>query len=236
MSLLFGGASSDRVNCGSGASLDDILVGTILAWVYPTNVNMGGKYILAKPFETGATGGLSFQIGVSFNGDLLIKRRKTSGNLLCNSSTGYVTTNTWQFLGGTWNNSGTSTDQHLYRGLLTTNVTECSSYAPGSPNVGGGTNISDASKDLYIGNGSADAATWSNSFVGSIAWVGMWNRQLSLAEILTQQYRPRKTSGCVLFMHLGFNGTGSQIDLSGNGNNGTVTGATLAAHVPISVG
>jgi len=234
MSLLFGGATSDRVNCGSGSTLDDILTGTILAWAYPTDVGTGGKYVLAKPYETGATGGLSFEIGVGSSGDILVKRRRATTNLLASSNGGYVTTNTWQLLGTSWNSSGTATDQRLYRGLLTADATECSSYAPGQ-SAGTGANQSDAAKDLYIGNGSSDAATWTHAFVGSIAWVGVWNRQLTLGEIIAQQYRPRKTSGCVLFMHLGFNGVGTQYDLSGSGNHGTVTGATQASHVPVAM-
>jgi len=38
-------------------------------------------------------------------------------------------------------------------------------------------------------------------------------------------------SGCTTYYELGWASTGTQPDLSGSGNKGTVTGATVAAHV-----
>ena len=60
------------------------------------------------------------------------------------------------------------------------------------------------------------------------------NRRLSLGELKTQQFAPHPVSETVLFVPLGFNGTGTQADWSGNGNNCKVTGATQSADVPIA--
>ena len=49
-----------------------------------------------------------------------------------------------------------------------------------------------------------------------------------MAEIEAQRLYPQRTSGNVMFVLTGENGTSTQWDLSGNGNNGTVTGATPA--------
>jgi len=60
-----------------------------------------------------------------------------------------------------------------------------------------------------------------------------FDRALSLGEIRSLQFHPRVLSGCVLYSHYGFNGTGTQPDWSGKGNSGTVTGATVSNHVPL---
>ena len=75
--------------------------------------------------------------------------------------------------------------------------------------------------------------TDSKAFPGSIALFGLLNRVASQQEIVSLQFNPRVVSGTKVFMPLGWNGTGTQPDLSGNGNSGTVTGATVAAHVPL---
>ena len=59
------------------------------------------------------------------------------------------------------------------------------------------------------------------------------NTDLALAEIQRQQFRPHPLASTLVFCMLGYAGTGTQPDWSGNGNNGTVTGATVADHVPL---
>jgi hypothetical protein len=71
------------------------------------------------------------------------------------------------------------------------------------------------------------------SFVGRGAILALFNRVLLLPEIQAWQYRPRNLSGCVGFWRLGSNGTATQPDFSGNGNSGTVTGATVAEDPPL---
>jgi hypothetical protein len=138
--------------------------------------------------------------------------------------------NKWWFIAADYDVGGASR-HHIYRGDLTTAATECT-YSVNQD--GSGTRASDASWPFVIGN-RRQTGVWAVAYRGDIAWVGLWNRVLTLKEIIEQQFRPHKTSGCVLFTHLGFNGTGTQYDLSGNGNNGTVTGASVADHVPLTL-
>ena len=56
---------------------------------------------------------------------------------------------------------------------------------------------------------------------------------LSLAEITQHWMRSQNHANSKVLMHVGYNGTGTQADWSGHGNSGTVTGATVSAHVPL---
>ena len=93
--------------------------------------------------------------------------------------------------------------------------------------VGSGTYGSDAAEDACIGNKANDGTP----FIGRIAVTLLWNRALTLGELIDQQYNPHATSGCVGYWWL--HGTGTQPDLSGNANTGTVTGCAVADHVPL---
>jgi hypothetical protein len=88
----------------------------------------------------------------------------------------------------------------------------------------------DATYSLEIGN---LTTAGSFSYRGSLAWVGIWNTELTLAQIQALQFRRRVTSGCVGFWELGYNGTGTVPDWSGNANAGTNTSGTVTDHVPL---
>ena len=62
----------------------------------------------------------------------------------------------------------------------------------------------------------------------------MFNKDLSLGEIRLQQWNPHRTVNTVMWVEYGYNGTGTQVDLSGNSDavDGTVTGMTQSDHYP----
>ena len=146
------------------------------------------------------------------------------------AASGTLTLNAWNYVAISYDESA---GPLLYFGNLTTIVAQ-PSYSAG-PVVGSGATSSDAIGNLLIGARSFSQAAGSG-FQGRIAFGGVWNRVLSLGEIKEQQFHPHVTSGCVLFSHLGYAGAVStQPDWSGNGNAGTITGATQAAHVPLGL-
>lgn len=223
MALLFTSGTSDKVDCGSGASLDDLAAGTFLAWVYPTALKADDTIVVKTAQSTGmrnfiAVGSGALRVDIDRATDLVIV-----------SSASVLSTDSWQFVAAVFNTGGADADQKLFHGTLTSLAAETGYQVQ---QVGSGAVVSDAAHNLFIGN--FNSGTF-GAFAGRIAWVAHWNRVLTLAEIRAQQFRPHKTSGCVLFMHLGFNGTGTQPDHSGNFNSGTVTGATVAPHVPLAL-
>lgn len=220
-------ATSGYVNHGSGASLDD-LPGTAIscvAWIYRT-ADGANQQIITKDN--------SFPSGFGF---LVDPELGTEGTLRCNfyratttadsisGSSDVVPLNTWTFVAATY---APGTAPKLFIGSLTSQVAEVSAY--GRQIAGAGAYLSDAAASLYVGN---LQRTTSVDFNGRIARAGVWNRELSLGELQALQHSWVKTAGCVLLTD--YHGTGTQPDLSGSGNNGTVTLATAADHVPLKL-
>lgn len=224
MSLSFPN-SGDMVNVGSASMLDNMSVGTYLVWCFPASITTDCR-MLQKGLA--ASGINLFTIdGVTSSGALLLDIKRATTNLIMRKN-GLVTLNSWQFLGCSYDASKADSDQHLYRGTLNASATEVTAYD--AQQVGSGTVGDNSATDQGIGN---RLPAGGYQFSGKIGFVGIWNRQLSLQELLDQQFRPHVTNGCILFMYLGFNGIGTQPDLSGNLNNGTVTGAAISTYIPL---
>ena len=227
MSLLFTDAGAQIVDCGSAASLDDLTTATALYLVYCTNAapttvrplaaKVGPDYFI--PYILGSGGSNRWQIEIQRATTFLIASA-TQANM---STFGE---NKWCFIGCSYNTAGANGDQHLYHGDLITGVAEAAAYT--TQTVGSGSVNSNAAANLVLGNINAANRGWP----GRIALAMIFNRQLSLGEINNQQFNPHVDSGCVLYIHFGRNSTGTQFDYSGNGNHGTVTGATVAENPP----
>jgi len=226
MALTFGGASSDRVEITAASSINDLNPFTIVMWVYPTSLVNNKKLCQKGLFATGGFFGWNLN-GTGGNLETSVRRAGASTSYITNS-TPLAITNKWYCVALTYNSAASAGQVHnMYIGDLTTIVSEAT-YGTATDGSGS-TSAQAAGEKLYVGNfGSANQA-----FPGHIAFFGMWNRELSLGEVQDQQFQPHKTSGNVVFIHLGFNGTSTQPDWSGNGNAGTVTGASQSAHVPL---
>lgn len=142
------------------------------------------------------------------------------------------TTGKWLWIADTYDLDVNASGK-LYCGDLSNQVAEPSAY---TTQVGtAGTAGDDSAGNLLIGvDGDGDA-----TLDGNVALYAQWNRVLSLSELRQQQvYDPVVTSGLAVFMHLepidDGSPTGTQTDLSGNGNNGTATGTTFFAHPNLS--
>lgn len=227
MSLVFGALTTDRVNHGADTSLDDLDPFTYLMWVYPTTLT-ANRALMGKD-AGGLNGRVLVVAGTGASSQLqgFVSRATTSSNYV--TSLSVLTTDAWHFVGMTFD-SGAAAGQiiNLYHGLRTTIVAE-QGYSISTD--GSGAVTSDAANGLCVGN-IEDASA---AFEGRVAWAGVWNRVLSLGEVRSQQFHPHVTSGCKLFCHYGWNGTGTQPNWADTGsvNNGTVTGATVGAHVPL---
>lgn len=230
MSLLWS-ANSDRVNLGTGASLDDLDPAVCIAWCYFASTPADGNVVYFKGL-TGANGRMSCLFFNNGGINLAVTRRGTGVNLFAQG----LLTNLANWATGKWVclafQCDTTTDGNnkVFCGDLTHPLAEPSAYTVQTK----GSGISSyAGQAAFIGNNSAlTNAPPANT---KIAWVGIWGgRTMTLGEMVEQQFRPHMSSGSVLQMHVGFNGTGTQTDWSGNGNSGTVTGATLTPdHVPL---
>lgn len=217
--------STDVINYGSSASVDGPPdnAGTALLWVFPDASTTGTWVVKGAPqlfiFNPLTTG-------------IQVTHARATTSLLAQTAFANMATygnGKWCFVGATWDTAGANGDQQLWHGDLTTIVAEASSYSV-AQRVGSGTVTSTAADNFLAGNRAAGTIPLD----GKIAWVGLWNRRLSLGEMKDQQFWPHVTSGNVVFDWVGFSAS-PEPDWSGNGNAGTVTGTTLYPNVPLGV-
>lgn len=229
MALTFGAATSDKIDAGSASQLDDVRTGTAVAWVYPTT-NSGGERVWQKS-NYGNSGPTMYLLsGGGF--EAYIHRNTSDLYVSTGASASEFSTNEWVFMAWVFDENGANSDQKLFIGKLDSIVAEVGSYS--SQGAGSGSFDSNASQPMYVGNG------WGTDeddkpFVGDYGFFGLWNRALTLGELRALQFQPRVTNGCLVFYDMGRSGTSTQVDWSGNGNNGTITGTTMANHIPLFV-
>lgn len=138
--------------------------------------------------------------------------------------------NKWLFHATVFDLNGTGGAQKQLMGDLSTTAAEPSSYTSQGQGTGAAS-TSFGTSPFRIGNSQANTAREAR---GDFAWVGIWNVALTDQQIRAQQFRPRVTSGCVLFVPIYT--TGTQTDYSGNALSGSVTGATASGvQVPIKL-
>lgn len=224
MGLTFAGGT-DNVAVAAAASINNLTTATCCMWVYPTTLTALNRFMQkgTNPNQklfglaNNALGAIEIDFGRGTGG---------AGNIgvYVSTTTPLATLNKWYFVAGVWDlPGGAGNFMHMYVGDLSTAPSE----VPTTKQDGVGTSPVDSGANLIIGNQSV------TGWQGSIGPFMFWNRALTLGEIQQQWFRRRKTSGCVVYTELGYNGTSTQPDWSGNGNAGTVTGPTQSSHPPI---
>jgi len=216
MALSFAVNSTDRVDCGSAAGIDNLVAWSMCGWAYITDLGVFSRF-MSKGDDV-----KEVMFGGSAGNTRLRQARPTNATAVEN---GAFPLNSWRFFAGTYD--GTD-GPRLFRGSLTARVTEVS-YS--QRDTGSGAETSDAANSLWIGN--RPTGTANRAPAGRIANACFINRRLTLGELGRLQFRLLPDADTLGLWHLGFNGTGTQPDLSGHGNNGSVTGAAVADHVPL---
>lgn len=194
--------TSDNVNVGSDSSLDNIHLVTgftfVAVWVYVDNAGSGGDLIMSK-------GTWSAQV-TKYSGGGNWRLRAQSGSF-SESPTGSVQPGSWNFYCWKIANSTSGSQNRTY-----INAVEQSHAG-----ANGSLISDDSANDLIINNG---------SFPGDLAYMHIYNRILTAGEMSNIMNHP----GSILDGLVGYwpltGGGGNEPDLSGNGNTGTVTGAT----------
>lgn len=228
MSLTFTGGNTDNLSIGANAALQGLTSVTFALWAKPSAL-AGARYLFGSRYEAG---------GVSATG---CQMNNTSGHIRMSMIGGvnhnYVANNlgltvgVWSFVAGVM---VFGTSGNIYIGSLTSLAVETTYSTQQNGSVRG----AETGGNFLIGNRNASSAVGTiNSFAGDVAWFQFYNRALTLGEVQSLQFSPRLVlSGCVDFHIPGIvAAASSQPDWSGNGNAGTVTGATEIANAPISL-
>ncbi len=217
--------TTNVITWAANTQWNNVSAGTMFAWVNPSGVSATTSRIVDKQ----GTQRLIFAVRDSTNGDLRCGYNRSTSNLNILSTTGYVTTGAWQFLACVWDTAGSNGNQLMYRATLTNITLTQPTYSAQA--VGSGTH-DDSTAVLVIGNGNGGSAT--NSFTGTIAVFGWWNRTMTSGELASQMFTPHSSNGCIALFALGRNGTGTQQNLCGTKTAGTVTGFAAATGVPLA--
>jgi len=223
MALTFGANSSDKVDCGSGANMDDHTAFTMIIIGKISSFGAGGRFISkGDDIKELRRGSASNRLR------LFVGRATTDAN--ADSSGGELNMDQWGLIAGTYDESdGPRIFVGNYEDATPADrVVAEVGYTSREVGVDGTT--ADAANNLFIGQ---RVGTENRAPGGDIA-VGMYiSKRLVLADLISLQYHLRNLVETEGYWILGFDGTSSVPDYSGNGNNGTPTGLVLADHAPL---
>lgn len=216
MALTFG-ATNDRLAIPAATSINDLSSFSVLMWVFITTSTAGRRL-----WSKGGNSARHSRIASSDRYLFHVDRATVDAEAATANST--LVANTWQLLGFTYDPTA---GPKIYVGTTSVPIVEAS-YGS-APTVGSGTTVADAGHNLWVGNNTEAADQPTQGRIASFAY---FNAVLTLEAMQSWQWHPRALSGCVAYYQLGFPGTNTHGDWSGNGNTGTVTGSAVGAHVP----
>lgn len=208
----------DVVDFASASVIDSFTNKTIALWV---KLDTYGEDSQGVPINKRGTlkGWQIFIVGLGFNQYEFEERFST----IDGEWTVPVDSNpldTWTHIATTFNNSSDANDPILYINGNSVTVSE--------PQPPSGTVVDDATNRFVVG---AQTNTGNIAYDGRIAYVHYYNRILTGAEIQQIMRHPGSIAdGLKLYAPLW--GDSTEIDLSGNGNTGTVTGSVTSADGP----
>lgn len=228
--LVTGANTTDKVDCGSGATLDD-LTASDMTWIGRIKRTSTGtnQFVCAK---YDGTGGWYIQIATDYGEGTFLASTKcaTSDAFAYTNASNLLSQDTWYDVAAVWTFSTRS--WKLYRATLGTALAEISGYGTGgagSTAAGVGAVGSDASANLQIGN---LPLVPTNPFKGHTEWNAVFNKALTTAQMLTVQHGFDRNNAAMITNVGGCKGlwqtdnTTSVTDQSGNSNTGTVTGCS----------
>ena len=208
--------TTDQVDFGSAASLDDMMPVTFMFIYRPTTLDTTFRYLWWK-LGTGRS------YITHHDSDLEFARIYSGTNAFATSTGDILSANNWYvtFLV----DGGAAVATRIYHAQLGSALAEVSYGIQDTPT---GTLTTDAAGSVLVGFRDS-----TRRFIGDIAVVAVWEEAFSLDQCIAQYWRVSMTANSQLYSHLGFNGTGTQADWSGKANGGTVTGTTVTSHAPI---
>jgi hypothetical protein len=234
MAISFVGTSGHRVSHGSGTSLDDLAQFTYALVIYPKATDQSAGLIAKGTGATGSRRSFEFRDSVTNTAVFCLVDGSTEDSTSESTAAVYAANN-WYFMAATF--SGMGSPPKMFVSLLSDNTVAEVSYTAGSTN-GSGTLATNNTLDQYVG---AYGAGTSGNPNANIAWVGIWNDDLTLAELQAQRKNlsfPIRKANNVLFCHYGIHGAaglGAQADWSGNNNHGTNTSGTYVGHPNLTI-
>jgi hypothetical protein len=200
---------NDDINCGSDASLDNLSDITVIAWIKPTSETTNDMIVSKID-----TVGWWFQTqGSVEEGRIRFSATYNVGSIKKASVGDTLIYDQWNHVAVTWNGTNDNTDIHIYHNGEEVDYAE-------EENATGTTRDDDSSQSLRIGDWGFGT---SNHFNGSIDDARVYEEILSATDIKDHYLSSKEPSTTNLKGHWKLDG--NAIDSSGNGNDGTISGA-----------
>lgn len=215
-SLKFGAASTDVVSITNASSISGLHPYSVAMWFFRSAQSSVADRLFDKDVNSKNMniGGNSNKLGNGFI--------RSGGSPGYTAIEGMFSMFQWTFVMQVVN-AGNAAGQ-LIRNYVGTIYEPCREVIWESTSDAGSGNPTESNGALLIGNRNSNDRV----FHGNIAFFGYYAAELTLAQGEWIRQNCALFPGCRVHMLLGDTNTGTQFDLSGNGNNGTVTGATLA--------
>lgn len=215
----------DKISFGNIANLQNQPALTLSAWVYPTALVNDAVIVGHDDVSNNRWIMQLGEAGLSGTDDALIPMSDGTGNNYGYTTSNILAINTW----GHWvaRYDGSAADNSTRLQFYFNGIAKTLTYNGTIP-----TTVATTATVVTAGAGKGGATP----FTGGIAMVGLWNLALSTNEIsaLALGAPPWMFRRSNLQLYAPLYGVASpEPDLSGNVNNGTVTGAVLADHAPV---
>lgn len=224
MALTFAAGSGDRVDHGSAASLDNLTQTALTVWAWVYRTGEGADQSVLSKMGAGAVGWLWRLHGGSPSGSMSLLVDRATTDTIYTTSVAVVAANTWTFVAVTYDPAAAPAVR-MYSGTLAGAVSEITSFVSPTGNVNGsGTPSADAAFNLYVGN----VQLTNLAFEGRIERGGVVNRVLTSSDLEAIRLAVIKDCNVADTKLLVSYRNGDVTDYSGNGNTGTITGATVS--------
>ena len=229
-SLLFD-ADDDNVSIAAATVINDVFAAgaTVTGWIHPFSDGEGDNAIIIDK-RAGTTDGFRIRVGNEVDGFVRLNFIRDFSTTLGQWDTvrGLFPINKTSFFAWTYTDDDVDNNPTLYYAteddgyILHVATLQESSTPVGSAST-------DASNPLLLGNSSAGTFTWD----GLLSHIQIWNKERSMDKVA--EYMHKRVDGINSNLEpdlLGWwvtdrNTGGTAIDASGNGNDGTITGAVF---------
>ena len=219
-------ATAERVSHGSDATLDNMDPLTHAGWYYIDTVADSARYFQKGTYVMTQT---------STNGRIGVVRVRQTTNMTYVTADATTSSGEWFFVSHNIDTGGSAGDLcNIFVGDSDTNATEAS-YA--SEQDGSGTFVGDQAGNMTLGN--THSNPYDTPFLGKIAYAVWVETKFGQSDIRTIQWSfCNALANERLVVYPGFPGSGTQQDLSGNDNDGTITNSTALTNdgPPIMIG
>ncbi len=219
-------STTDEAIVPADAAINSLDAMTLIA-IYRVDLITGGAYVLAEKRSTSQTDGWSLfrPFGQVAADDWWFFHHRATTDTSLQSNGNIIQANRWEFL-AVMDSDGVA--PQILHGPLNSLPVE-PTY---TRTTGVGAVADDSAHDLTVGHNSLAVPT--QSFDGQLGFFGLWNKRMSLAEVKAQWRAPYATPESVLFSYPGYDGSATFVDLSGNANNGAVSGTSSYNNPPLS--